>query len=71
MACGGCGRKHNTPSPPPVNSDPATVLTSGYRSLNDRQIRARLEVYKKNYCRQCERRYQCDFAMFLECKKTK
>jgi hypothetical protein len=69
MACGGCGKRHT--SPPPVNSDPMTVLMGGYKSLNDRQIRARLEVYKKNYCRQCEKRYQCDFPMFLECKKSK
>jgi hypothetical protein len=67
MACGGCGRRH---TPAPVDqSDPVSVLKGGYQYLNDRQIRARLEVYKKNYCKDCEKRYQCDFSLFLECKK--
>lgn len=69
MACGGCGRRHSNAVP--INEDPQSVLMGGYKSLNDRQIRARLEVYKRNYCRHCEKRYQCDFPMFLECKKNK
>jgi hypothetical protein len=68
MACGGCGARHRAPE---VNSaDPVSVLKGGYKYLTDRQIRARLEVYKRNYCKACEKRYQCDYPMFLECKKS-
>jgi hypothetical protein len=46
-------------------------LKGGYGNLNDRQLRARLEVYKKNNCRDCDKRYECDYGMFSNCKKHK
>jgi hypothetical protein len=68
MACGGCGRKRavrNAPAGSPES------LMGGYKYLTARQLRARLEVYKKNNCAGCEKRYQCDYGMFTACKNAK
>ncbi len=63
MGCG-CGKRR----PPPVNQENGVM--GNYKYLTDRQIRARLEVYKKKFCQACERRYQCDYPMYVECKKS-
>lgn len=67
MACRGCGKSKTV--------DPNTVkkneVMGGYGYLTDRQIRARLEVYKKKYCKDCDKRYECDYKMYLDCKKNK
>jgi len=68
MACGGCGRKRavvNAPAGSPES------LMGGYKYLTARQLRARLEVYKKNNCQSCEDRYKCDYGMFVSCKNVK
>lgn len=65
MACGGCGKKRV--SQQAIDADP---VMGGYKYLNDRQIKARLEVYKKKYCKDCDKRYSCDYPMYLECKKN-
>jgi len=62
MGCRGCGHK-------------AKVMKSGnlmeqYKYLNKRQIDARLELYKKRYCQDCEKRYDCDYPMYVKCKKN-
>jgi hypothetical protein len=64
MACGGCGRRHAA-----VHNKEDVM--GGYKYLNDRQIKARLENYKRKYCKSCDRRYVCDFAMYQECQKKK
>jgi len=64
----GCGcNKRRKPKPASVTKD---GVMGGYKYLTDRQIRARLEVYKKNYCKKCEKRYKCDFVMYTACKKS-
>jgi len=67
MACGGCARRRA------ARQGPATAesLMGGYKYLNDRQIRARLEVYKRNNCKACDQRYECDYGNFVKCKKIK
>jgi len=65
MACGGCSKKKVVRG---VNKDD---VMGGYGYLTDRQIRARLEVYKKRYCKDCGKRYECDYKMYVECKKNK
>jgi len=40
----------------------------GYKYLKAHQIKARLEVYKRRNCGGCDKRYACDYAMFLGCK---
>lgn len=65
MACG-CGRQRKPPVPR-ENQDP---VMGGYKYLTDRQIKARLENYKKRYCKVCPERYKCDYVMYTECKKN-
>jgi len=67
MACGGCSKRQRTKHGPITKED----LMGGYGNLNDRQIRSRLEVYKKNNCPNCPQRYQCDYGHFINCKKNK
>lgn len=69
MPCGGCGRNRrprNRNANKPENYD----LTGGVdiRSLNDRQIKARLEVFKRKFCKGCKIRYTCDYPTYLDCK---
>ena len=62
MGCSGCGKRHRKPA----NS---TDVMGGYKYLTDRQIKARLEVYKKRYCKKCAKRYECDYQNYVKCKK--
>lgn len=67
MACGGCSKRRVVvDNEKKENYD----IMGGYGSLPDRQIKARLEVYKRRYCKQCEKRYACDFVMYLDCRKN-
>jgi len=69
MACGGCGRRRVPPNTN-VTSSKDYDLAGGMdiRSLNDRQIRARLEVFKRKFCNGCNIRYECDYTSYLNCK---
>lgn len=69
MACGGCAKRQAAKSSKAINVENGVM--GGYAYLTDRQIRARLEVYKKRYCRNCNNRYQCDYKMYVACKKNK
>jgi hypothetical protein len=51
-----------------VSRDRYDVM-GGYRYLQPHQVRARLEVYKKKYCKSCEKRYDCDYKMYESCRK--
>jgi hypothetical protein len=68
MACGGCSRKRAVNNAPPGSPE---SLMGGYKYQTARQLRARLEVYKKNNCKSCEDRYKCDYGMFVSCKNAK
>jgi hypothetical protein len=50
--------------------DPMDIM-GGYKYLKPHQVKARLEVFKKNNCKDCADRYKCDYPMFLKCKGTK
>lgn len=69
MACGGCSRRRAE-----ANSSRSDVkdvdVMNGYSNLTDRQIKARLEVYKRKYCGVCDKRYDCDYTMYTECRKN-
>jgi hypothetical protein len=69
MACGGCAsrRKNRVARQNKEDYD----LMDGYANLTDRQIKARLEVYKRRYCKACDRRYECDYVSYVECRKSK
>jgi N-acetylneuraminic acid mutarotase len=67
MACGGCGKKQQNRIS--RNTDGSVDVFGGYGKLNNNQIKARLEVYKRKYCVNCEKRYKCDYEMYVKCKK--
>lgn len=70
MACGSCSGKRRTP--PNINTaNPEDYDLAGgmdIRSLTDRQIQARLEVFKRKFCKTCKIRYSCNYSNYLECK---
>lgn len=68
MACSGCGRRNAARRVAKKAIEKDEVM-GGYKYLNDRQIKARLEVYKKKYCKGCNKRYECDYSIYVECKK--
>lgn len=68
MACGGCARRRAARN---ADSNSKEFVMGGYKYLSDRQLRARLEVYKRNNCKDCPKRYPCDYEMFTKCEKIK
>lgn len=72
MACGSCS-KHRTSRNINTPVDYNYNLTGGLdiSSLNQQQIRARLEVYKRKFCTGCGKRYDCDYASYVVCKTSK
>jgi hypothetical protein len=69
MACGGCQKRRAARTA--VKRDKEDYdLMGGYANLTDRQIKARLEVYKRRYCQKCTKRYECDYKNYLECRKS-
>ena len=69
MACGGCG-KRRAAATAAAGKITEKDLMGGYKYLTDRQIKARLEIYKKRYCPNCDNRYKCDYLMYVKCKKN-
>ena len=69
MACSGCGKKRRAARAASQKAIEKDEVMGGYKYLKDRQIKARLEVYKKKYCKGCDKRYECNYAMYVECKK--
>ena len=63
VGCGACGRRRDE-----ENSVKYDVM-GGYKYLTERQINARLEVFKKKYCKDCEDRYSCNFGTYSACTK--
>lgn len=69
MACGACSRNKNKNK----TSDGLaySIVFGNYGYLTDRQLKARLENYKRNYCKECDKRYECDLSIFVTCKNIK
>ena len=68
MACGGCSKRRAELE----NSRREYAekdLMGGYSNLTDNQIKARLEAYKRRYCKDCMKRYECGYKTYVECKK--
>jgi len=57
MTC--CGRSR----PVPKMFD----VMGGYKYLNAQQITARLEIFKRIYCKSCPERYACDITKYNSC----
>jgi len=64
MACGGCNKRRMTQY---KNNGEYDVL-GGFKTLPERQLKARLETYKKIHCPECDTRYDCDYPMYINCK---
>jgi len=73
MPCGGCSKRRAARKARNVAREVRERLDlfGGYSSLNTKQIKARLEIYKKRYCKNCVKRYECDYEMYVNCKKQK
>jgi hypothetical protein len=72
MACGGCRKRAAARRAATSAATKAAMeknLFSGYSNLNNTQLTARLEKYKKVYCKDKDCRYKCDYSMFMACKK--
>lgn len=59
-----CGGRNRSPKIKKVNS-----VMGGYKYLKPHQIRARLEIFKRDNCPTCETRYSCDYTMYVSCTK--
>lgn len=73
MACGGCQKRREEQSVQAAanrQDKEEQDLMGGYANLTDRQIKARLEVYKRRYCSACNKRYECNYAVYIECRKN-
>ena len=72
MVCGACSKKRRIPPNTRALVPEDYDLTGGVdvRSLNNRQIQARLEVFKRKFCKTCTFRYDCTYTTYLECKGT-
>lgn len=66
MTCGGCSKRSKYTN---KVSDVSKELFGEYKYLSNAQIEARLASYKRHNCPSCEKRYECDYASFLICKK--
>jgi hypothetical protein len=69
MACGGCSKRREVQSANRQAREEQDLM-GGYANLTDRQIKARLEVYKRRYCASCAKRYECDYTVYTECRKN-
>lgn len=69
MACGGCAKRRAVVDAQRQSKEDYNLM-GGYSNLTDRQIKARLEAYKKRYCGKCDKRYDCDYPSYLECRKS-
>jgi len=57
MACSRCGKRNNG------------NIMEQHKHVNNRQLNARLKVYKKRYCSSCEDIDKCNYKMYANCKK--
>lgn len=70
MVCGGCVKRRVNTNAMASKEGLEAAIGGKYGSLNNRQIIARLEKYKRLYCSDKECRYKCDYTMFTVCKKS-
>lgn len=63
MACGACSKRRDEKDKKKFD------VMGGYKYLPERQLKARLETFKKHFCSNCDNRYTCDFEMYSNCTK--
>ena len=69
MACGGCSKRRSDAKTNSQKKEDYDIM-GGYGTLTDVQIKSRLEIYKRRYCKQCIKRYDCTFVIYLNCRKS-
>lgn len=67
MACGGCAKRREALDQSRKEYAEKDLM-GGYSNLTNNQIKARLEAYKRRYCKDCGSRYECDYTKYRECK---
>lgn len=65
MACGSCNRKREAKA---EATRGIYDIMGGHKHLPNRQLVARLEVFKKRHCSSCDARYTCDYSTYLVCE---
>ena len=68
MACGACSKRRAAKTDARRQKEEQDLM-GGYANLTDKQIKARLEVYKRRYCTTCAERYSCNYENYVKCKK--
>ena len=68
MACGGCQKRGAEQLVARQNKEDEHIMAE-YPTLTSRQFNSRFEVYKRRYCRDCSKRYSCDYEMYVSCRK--
>lgn len=62
MACGSCKkRREEIERNRPLKGDKEYLTTA--------QINSRLERYKRKFCTDCPKRYDCTYTMYVDCKQ--
>ena len=65
MGCNSCGGSRNTK----VTAASYDILGGvSIKSLNAKQISARLALFKRKFCKTCSDRYKCTYTVYLDCK---
>ena len=69
MTCGGCSKRRFNAKINNQKKEDYDIM-AGDGTLTDVQTKARLEIYKRRYCKQCTKRYDCTFVVYLNCRKS-
>lgn len=69
MGCSRCEKKQKRKD---ERGNPELYRAFGnYKYLTNRQVRTRLEYYKKKHCKGCSKKDECNISMFFKCKGIK
>jgi len=65
MGCNSCGKRNVSK----VDISKHDIFGGmSIKSLNNRQIEARVSLFKRKFCKKCGNRYKCDYEHYLVCK---
>lgn len=67
MACGGCAKRREAMDRERQAMMEDSLVGKG-EYINNQQLKARLETYKRKYCKKCTERFSCNYERFLKCK---
>lgn len=70
MACGGCSSNRKYTNKVNEASKANKLLFGNYKYLSNKQLDARLSKYKRDNCKECDKRYECTYDSFLTCEEV-